>query len=699
MMKNKKKRYTEDSSYPFFNRFSQFMMYSNTPVRGSSRIAGIYIILGVLWILLSDKIVEFFVQDRQWITTIGLIKGWLFVLASGAVIFGLVYYALKRVNNDEVKIDSSYRQLSATHEELEATYEELTAQEEELRQQYETLMENQQLLIDSEERYRLISEAGNDGIWDERDGIRYFSDRWLQITGYSREELEKLGDWKALVHPEDSKLVASVLQVYKENRAPYFASEFRLRHKNGHYLWIQARGKANFDILGNVTRMSGSHTDITELKEYQQKLKYLAYHDQLTGLSNRLALNEEKAESILSSELQNFSLMFIDIDNFKFINDTLGHNFGDQLIRLFGERLVSHLQGAGSVYRQGGDEFVVVFDSVPDTREINRYADQILASVIEPLIINNSSLYINISIGISNYPEHGSNINELLRCADIAMYKAKEKGGNCHIIYRNEMNESITERMIIHKNLHDALENNELELYYQPQYDLKEQRYTGIEALLRWNSKDMGLVPPLKFIGIAEETHLIVPIGTWVLKKACEFVKKLHDTGLADITVSVNVSILQLLQNDIVEIVFQTLEEYHLEPQSLELEITETVLMESYDAIKEKLNIFVNKGIKIALDDFGKGYSSLNYLKLLPITTLKIDKSFIDSISLENGSKSLTSNIIGIGRCMNLNIVAEGVETKEQLDYLTANDCDKVQGYWFSRPVPEPEIEKLFAGL
>ncbi len=575
-MKMKKHKSTADSNYPFLEHFSRFTAYSNNPLKGALRIAGIYIILGVLWILLSDRIVEILVQDKQLFTIISMVKGWLFILFSGAAIFTLVYSALKRVRVDEERLDSSYRQLSATHEELEATYEELTAQEEELRQQYETLMEHQNLLMD-----------------------------------------------------------------------------------------------------------------------YQQKLTYLAYHDQLTSLSNRLALNEEKDESLISAQSINFTLMYIDIDNFKVINDTLGHNFGDQLISLFSKRLVSRLQGSGSIYRQGGDEFVVVFDHVSELQDVTEHAEHLLASVIDPFPLNDSSIYINISIGIAIYPEHGRNINELLRCADIAMYKAKENGGNCYIIYQNEMNKAITERMIIHKNLHDALDNNELELYYQPQYDIKQQKYTGIEALLRWNSRDMGLVPPLKFISIAEETHLIIPIGTWVIKKACEFIKLLHDKGLTEITVSVNVSVLQLLQNDIVETILQTLEEYHLEPQSLELEITESVLMESFDVIKDNLNVLVSKGVKIALDDFGKGYSSLNYLKLLPINTLKIDKSFIDNICQDGDSKSLLSNIIGIGRCMNLSVIAEGVETKDQLDYLAANDCDKIQGYWFSKPVPEAEIERL----
>ena len=598
-MKLDQKNYNEDTNYPFYKQFSQILFYSNKPVRGSVRIAGIYIIIGILWILLSDKIVELIVQDKQMITTISLLKGWMYEIASGIIIFGLVYSALRRVNQDEIKLDSSFRQLTATYEELEATYEELTAQEEELRQQYETLMENQMLLMDSEQRYRMISEASNDGIWDERDGIRRFSDRWLEITGYSREDIEQLGDWKSLIHPEDFEAVANIMSEFIRSRDTYFKAEFRFKNKQGRFIWIQSRGKAIFDEAGNITRISGSHTDITELKEYQQKLKFLAYHDPLTGLHNRLALNEEKEEHVISAKRERFALMFIDIDNFKFINDTLGHHIGDQLIRLFGQRLASYLEGAGTVYRQGGDEFVVVTGNIEEEHEIFECARHILNSVIDPFIINNSSLHINISIGVARYPEHGYNINELLRCADIAMYKAKEMSGNCYVIYMDEMNAVMAEQMKIHKYLHDALEKNEFELYYQPQFNIREQKYTGVEALLRWNSEDMGLVSPLKFIEIAEETHMIVPIGTWVLRKACEFIKKLHNQGLTETTISVNISIMQLLQHDLVEVVLHTLADCNLEPRYLELEITETVLMESYEAIKGKLNIFRSMGSKL----------------------------------------------------------------------------------------------------
>ncbi|MDD3174403.1 MAG: bifunctional diguanylate cyclase/phosphodiesterase, partial [Herbinix sp.] len=349
-----------------------------------------------------------------------------------------------------------------------------------------------------------------------------------------------------------------------------------------------------------------------------------------------------------------------------------------------------------NLYRLGGDEFVIIIND-RGQEGADEYAANILAGLKEPFKLGDSMLHINISIGASIYPDQGRDANELLRCADIAMYKAKEAGGNRYMLYMPSMNDIILERMLIEKYLHLALEKNELELYYQPQFDLIENRITGFEALLRWNSRELGAVSPIKFIKIAEETHLIIPLGTWVMKEACAFMKKLQEQGKFDITIAVNISILQILQDNFIDFIFGVLGFYNLEPQNLELEITETILMESFEVITDKLNLLNGKGIKIALDDFGKGYSSLSYLKQLPITTLKIDKSFIDYISTEQRNRSLTGQIVKIGKSMGLSVVAEGVETKEQLDYLILNHCQKIQGYLFSKPLPESEVWHLLS--
>lgn len=688
----------EKSRNPFWDQFSSGELHNGkefNPIKITLRIAGIYVLLGALWILLSDKIVEKIVQDKQTLTLISIVKGWVYVFLTGAIIWALVYSALRRIHSGELRIVQGYEELAVTYEELEAAHEELTAAEEELRQQYDTLMENQKQLTESEERYRLISEATNDGIWDEQEDQRYFSDRWFEITGYTREDLDRIGNWKSLIHPEDYEAANAIMVEHQQKKTPYYCCEYRLRGKNGQYIWIQARGKALFDETGNVYRMAGSHTNITELKEYQQELHHIAYHDLLTGLPNRPALYKENERLISPDSDSRFALLFIDADNFKFINDTMGHDFGDQLIKRLSKRLEDLLKETCSLYRLGGDEFIIVVKNIREPKDADAFAAHVLAGFKEPFKVGDSVLHINISIGVSVYPEHGRDTNELLRCADIAMYRAKEAGRNRHMVYTQPMNEIFAERVLIEEHLRTALENNEFELLYQPQFGIKENRITGFEALLRWNSRELGLVSPLKFVKIAEETHLIVPLGIWVLKTACAFIKKLHLQGQTDLVVSVNISMLQLLQNDFVDSVQDVLAFYDLNPQCLELEITESILMESYETIEGNLKLLCGKGVKIALDDFGKGYSSLSYLKQLPITSLKIDKSFIDSISSERGNKSLTGQIVMMGRSMGLSVVAEGVETQEQLNYLIRYKCHKIQGYLFSKPLTEREAEEL----
>lgn len=695
-MQNNGKR--EEVKAPFWEQFSRKLLNIDkevNPIRVTLRIAGIYILLGTLWILLSDKIVGRLVHDNQTLTEISMIKGWAYVFITGLVIFALVYTSLRRIHYDGLKIIQGYEEITATYEELEAAHEELTATEEEIRQQYDTLIESQKQLSSSEERYRLISEATNDGIWDEQDDKRYFSDRWYEITGYCHEDLQKMDNWKDLIHPDDYEEANAKMVEHQQMKTSHYTCEYRLKVNNGEYIWIQARGKALFDNKGKVYRMVGSHSDITQLKEYQQKLQYIAYHDLLTDLPNRPALYKDNKTLITDDPDSKLALLFIDVDNFKFINDTMGHDFGDQLLKQLSKRLDDLLKASCFLYRLGGDEFIIVIKNVKEPKDAQVFATHILAGFKEPFRIASSVLHINISIGISLYPEHGRDTNELLRCADIAMYRAKEAGGNRHMVYTQPMNEIIFNRLLIEEHMHTALENNEFELYYQPQYNIKDNRITGFEALLRWNSKELGFVSPLKFIKIAEETHLIMPLGAWVLRKACAFMKKLHNQGHTDLVISVNISILQLLQNDFVESVLDVLEFYDLNPECLELEITESILMESYETIEGNLELLCSKGIKIALDDFGKGYSSLSYLKQIPITTLKIDKSFIDSISLERGSKSLTGQIVAMGRSMGLSVVAEGVETEEQLNYLVRCRCHKIQGYLFSKPVPERQAEEL----
>ncbi|KTD84079.1 putative bifunctional diguanylate cyclase/phosphodiesterase [Paenibacillus etheri] len=425
----------------------------------------------------------------------------------------------------------------------------------------------------------------------------------------------------------------------------------------------------------------------------EERMHYLAYHDLLTGLPNKLAFYENGPHIL---ELNNMAaLMFIDIDYFKYVNDTMGHEFGDRLIVKVSERLVSLVGSSGEVYRFAGDEFIVLLYSIENSQCITTVASHIIAGFKDAIEMDDSLLHVSLSIGISTHPEHGNNIMELLKCADIAMYKAKDAGKGQIIVFDQPLNDTFTERMNIEKQLYNALENDELEVFYQPQIDLTQNRVTGLEALMRWNNPKLGKVPPDKFIKIAEDSHLIIPLGAWVLRTACAFLKSLHEQGLSHLTMSVNISMLQLLQSDFNELVLDTLQASGLDPEYLELEITESVLVESYEYVSSKLTELRAHNIKIALDDFGTGYSSLSYLTHMPISTLKIDKSFIDSIRTGTHQAVLVEQIIMIGKRMNMCVIAEGVERTVQLDYLQEQGCDKIQGYLFSKPQAAQSVKEL----
>lgn len=545
-----------------------------SPIRGSLKIATIYLVIGSLWILVTDKIINTFTHDPEWIRIINIIKGWFFILITALLIFALILGTLNRIKRIEKKLNLAYKDKVSAHENLEAAYEEIIATEEELREQYEQLIENQEKLSSSEE-----------------------------------------------------------------------------------------------------------------------KMQYLAYHDILTGLPNKSALYENGPRIL---ELHHTAaLLFIDIDYFKYVNDTMGHEFGDRLIVKVSERLVTLVGSRGEVYLFGGDEFIVLLHSTENRQSIMSVASQIVAGFKNAIEMDDSLLHISLSIGISTYPEHGSNIIDLLKRADIAMYKAKEAGKGQMIFFDQPLNDTFTERMNIEKQLYHALDNNELEVFYQPQIDLGLNRVTGLEALLRWNSPVLGMVPPDKFIKIAEDSHLIIPLGAWVLRTACTFLKSLHDQGLSHLTMSVNISMLQLLQSDFNELVLSTLQASGLAPEYLELEITESVLVESYEYVSSKLTELRAEGIKIALDDFGTGYSSLSYLTHMPISTLKIDKSFIDSIQTGTNPAVLVEQIIMIGKRMNMCVIAEGVEQTIQLDYLQEQGCDKIQGYLFSKAQSAQSVNEL----
>ncbi len=589
----------------------------------------------------------------------------------------------------------SERQLREGHEQLAAFNEELIASDEELRTNLEELLESQKQFRESEERYSLVVEAAGIGIWDwDAQNKRHFASvEWCKILGISPNTTGGyFKKFRKRIHPEDLEYVKDTWRKYLEDRTGHYECEHRIFLPNGEIRWIQALAKAVWSIDGKVVRMAGSHLNVTRLKEYQEKLEYLAYHDPLTDLPNRLMLRLYWAKILKNRRTVKSALFFIDSDNFKYINDTLGHTLGDQIIVAIGSRIRETIGRNHTVFRIGGDEFVISVPDFIEIKEVEEIADKILNAFAEPFEIENSRIPITVSLGIAIYPDHGVETDELLKNADIAMYKAKELGKNRYVIYDKSIHAPIKERLRLEKYLSSALSQQEFLLYYQPQVELISGVITGFEALLRWNSPVLGMVSPLKFIKITEDNGMIIPLGDWVLERACRFIKDLQVRIGRKLTVSVNASIIQLMQDNFVDKVLAVLKACQLDPESLELEITESILIESFETVYQKLELLRKHRVGIALDDFGKGYSSLNYLCQLPISTLKIDKSFIDNVVNADKGRIITGDIVAIGHKVGLSVVAEGVETQEQLKYLVDHECDKVQGYIYSKPLPEEEV-------
>lgn len=438
---------------------------------------------------------------------------------------------------------------------------------------------------------------------------------------------------------------------------------------------------------------------VHELNKARKQLKKLAYYDALTELPNRRALQDNISLYTKEKHYKKAALMFIDVDNFKFINDTLGHNVGDQCIIQIGKRLKSIVKKPSKLYRISGDEFVVFMPYIKEQSEFNNIAEDILNQFKNSFEIKGMVLHISVSIGIAVYPYHGLTGEELLMNADIAMYKAKEEGRAKYTLYDPIMNQHLLERVEIENNLRKGIVNQEFELYYQPQYNFEESKITGFEALIRWNNKKMGQVSPLKFIKVAEESQIIITLGEWIIDNACKFIKKLHNIGHKDKSIAVNISLLQIVQENFVTMILDTLKKHNLDPCFLELEITETMLIENFEVVSEKLETLRKSGIKIALDDFGTGYSSLSYLNRLPINILKIDKSFVDTIIGDDNNKVIINILINLGHKMGLKVIAEGVETKEAFNYLKQYKCDMMQGYLVSKPLNESDAIKILSKI
>jgi diguanylate cyclase (GGDEF)-like protein/PAS domain S-box-containing protein len=548
-------------------------------------------------------------------------------------------------------------------------------------------------------RQRVIESSSNGIMITDMNGpdnpIIYVNPAFVRITGYDAQEtlgrsmLFLLGGDHEQV--EFMEIHAALLEQREGNTV------LRNYRKDGSLFWNDLSVSPVLDETGKVAHFVWIINDVTEREQHEELLEYQANHDALTGLPNRNLLADRITQSLANAHRYNqpVAVLFIDLDNFKFVNDSLGHALGDRMLIIQAERLLKSIRSGDTVARYGGDEFVIVVSNLEKSVDAASVAQKIQEIISRPFTIDGHEFGITCSIGISLYPKDGTDVDSLLKNADAAMYRAKEQSRNSFQFYTSEMNDRAVERMVIERHLRHALEMGQLEMHYQPQIELNNGRIIGVEALLRWHSPSLGTVPPSRFISLAEETGLIVPIGEWVLKTCCRQNKAWQDAGLTPVPISVNISARQLQKKDLSGDIAGILRETGLKPYFLELEIVESMVMKDVESAMLIMNELKSLGIQLAMDDFGTGYSSLSYLKRFPFDRLKIDLSFVRDIICDPESASIARTIIAMAHNLNLRAIAEGVETKEQLDYLRLHGCDEMQGYYVSPPVTAQEFEVL----
>lgn len=561
------------------------------------------------------------------------------------------------------------------------------------------IIKNQEELKRSEERYRIVAEATNDIIWegDLVNNKRFFSGKLYEILGYKAKELENLDEWFNIVHPDDVNFVKEGISQQITEKIAVKTFEYRVKSKCGSYKYLLSSTKCEFNERGEAIKAFGAFTDITELKEQQKRVHNLAYYDSITGLPNRVMLGEMITKRIQNANFKNskFSMIFIDLDNFKFVNDSYGHFVGDNLLIEVGKRLREIKDDKVISFRLGGDEFIILIENIADKHDVEQFLLFLDKALASPICVDNNVFRIKYSSGTVIYPENGSSFQELLKNADTAMYKSKDIGKGVNSFYHENMGKAAIEKAEIQADLHKALENQEFKLFYQPIVDVATGEINGCEALIRWVHPQKGIISPIKFISIAEENGAILEIGKWVFERACKYARDMHERGNKNFYVSINISPYQLLENEFIGFVIDTIRKIGISPELIIMEITESVLIESLDLAIDKLKDLRNNNIKIALDDFGCGYSSLTYLKRLPINIVKIDKSFIDDIKSREDTKNMTSSIILLAKQLGLSVIAEGVETDQQRNYLKDHACDMFQGYLVSKPIDEVEFINL----
>jgi diguanylate cyclase (GGDEF)-like protein/PAS domain S-box-containing protein len=528
--------------------------------------------------------------------------------------------------------------------------------------------------------------------------IVYVNPAFQRLTGYAPQEALGRNGRFLLGTDTDQPGLEAIRSAIREQRESY--AVIRNYRKDGSMFWNELHIAPVRDAYGRVTHFVGVQNDVTERKRYEEQLEHQANHDLLTGLPNRNLLRDRLSQALLHADRYGraVAVAFLDLDNFKLINDSLGHDLGDELLRRVAQRLRSTVREVDTVARIGGDEFVLLLGYQPGEQGVSELMPRLLAAVAEPIMIGERELTVSCSIGFCIYPQDGSDPDALLRNADAAMFRAKELGRSNFQAFTPALHARISERLALEGELRRALERCEFTLHFQPQVEVGSGRIIAVEALLRWNHPARGLVPPASFIPVAEETGLIVPIGDWVVEAVCEWCRSRKAEGCAPLRVAINVSLRQLHRDEFVACVASALARTGVEPQWLELEITESAVMKNPEETIGRLRSLRALGIKIAIDDFGTGYSSLSQLKRLPVDRLKIDRGFIEGIPGDIDDAAIARAVISLGHSLGLKVVAEGVETAAQHDFLLAHGCDEAQGYLFAVPMAAEAIEDLLRG-